>query len=195
MAVDVHGAATARPPRRRGAIGGRVRRVLGPYVLIAPAAAFIGVIFLYSLVRLGYASLHSGDNGDTGPAQLDAYRFVLNDEIFRAVKHNLLLLIGAGGARAGACDRADPARGHHGLAHLPDVVFVPYILAIPVLGTTFIYLLSLDGGLNSLLRDVGLGFLAQDWLGSPVVGAAVDRRRSSSTRSSGSAWCSSSRGC
>jgi ABC-type sugar transport system permease subunit len=48
------------------------------------------------------------------------------------------------------------------------VVFVPYILAIPVLGTTFIYLLSLDGGLNSLLRDIGLGFLAQDWFGSPT---------------------------
>ncbi len=47
------------------------------------------------------------------------------------------------------------------------IVFVPYILAIPVLGTTFIYLLSLDGGLNSLLRDIGLGFLAQDWFGSP----------------------------
>ena len=33
------------------------------------------------------------------------------------------------------------------------------MLAIPVLGTTFIYLLSLNGALNALLRAVGLGFL------------------------------------
>jgi ABC-type sugar transport system permease subunit len=41
------------------------------------------------------------------------------------------------------------------------------MLAIPVLGTTFVYLLSLDGALNTVLRDIGLGVLAQDWLGSP----------------------------
>ena len=147
----------------------RLRRVLGPYVLIAPAAGFIGVIFLYSLVRLGYASLHTGDNGNTGPAQLDAYRFVLNDDVFRtAVKHNLLLLISVPVVLVLALGIALILHeGIMGWRIYRTVVFVPYILAIPVLGTTFIYLLSLDGGLNSLLRDLGLGFLAQDWFGSP----------------------------
>ena len=147
----------------------RLRRVLGPYVLIAPAAGFIGVIFLYSLVRLGYASLHTGDNGNTGPAQLDAYRFVLNDEVFRtAVKHNLLLLISVPVVLVLALGIALILHeGIMGWRIYRTIVFVPYILAIPVLGTTFIYLLSLDGGLNSLLRDLGLGFLAQDWFGSP----------------------------
>jgi len=36
----------------------RARRPLGsrlaPYLLLAPAAAFIGVVFIYSLVRLGW---------------------------------------------------------------------------------------------------------------------------------------------
>jgi len=147
----------------------RLRRALGPYVLIAPAAGFIGVIFLYSLVRLGYASLHTGDNGNTGPAQLDAYRFVLNDDVFRtAVKHNLLLLISGPVVLVLALGIALILHeGIMGWRIYRTVVFVPYILAIPVLGTTFIYLLSLDGGLNSLLRDIGLGFLAQDWFGSP----------------------------
>jgi ABC-type sugar transport system permease subunit len=148
----------------------RLRRALGPYVLIAPAAGFIGVIFLYSLVRLGYASLHTGENGNTGPAQLDAYRFVLNDEVFRtAVKHNLLLLISVPVVLVLALAIALILHeGIMGWRIYRTVVFVPYILAIPVLGTTFIYLLSLDGGLNSLLRDIGLGFLAQDWFGSPT---------------------------
>ena len=147
----------------------RLRRALGPYVLIAPAAGFIGVIFLYSLVRLGYASLHTGDNGNTGPAQLDAYRFVLNDDVFRtAVKHNLLLLISVPVVLVLALGIALILHeGIMGWRIYRTIVFVPYILAIPVLGTTFIYLLSLDGGLNSLLRDLGLGFLAQDWFGSP----------------------------
>src|SRR3954469_17278755 len=145
-----------------------MRRALGPYALIAPAAAFIGLIFVYSLVRLGYASLHTGDNGNTGPAQLDAYRFVLNDSIFRtAVKHNLLLLISVPVVLVLALAIALILHeGIRGWRIYRTVVFVPYILAIPVLGTTFIYLLSLDGGLNSLLRDLGLGFLAQDWFGS-----------------------------
>ena len=158
-----------RPARARRSLGERLRRGLGPYVLIAPAAGFIGVIFLYSLVRLGYASLHTGDNGNTGPAQLDAYRFVLNDDVFRtAVKHNLLLLISVPVVLVLALGIALILHeGIMGWRIYRTVVFVPYILAIPVLGTTFIYLLSLDGGLNSLLRDLGLGFLAQDWFGSP----------------------------
>ncbi len=153
----------------RRSLSERLRRALGPYLLIAPAAAFLGLIFLYSLVRLGYASLHAGDNGNSGPAQLDAYRFVLNDEIFRtAVKHNLLLLISVPVVLVLALAIALILHeGIRGWRIYRTVVFVPYILAIPVLGTTFIYLLSLDGGLNSLLRDIGLGFLAQDWFGSP----------------------------
>ncbi len=43
---------------------------------------------------------------------------------------------------------------------------MPYILAIPVVGMTFVYLLGLNGIINTILRTVGLGFLAQDWLGT-----------------------------
>ena len=157
----------------------RLRRALGPYLLIAPAAAFIGLIFLYSLVRLGYASLHTGDNGDSGPAQLDAYRFVLDDPIFRtAVKHNLLLLISVPVVLVLALAIALILHeGIIGWRVYRTVVFVPYILAIPVLGTTFVYLLSLERRRSTRrCATIGLGFLAQDWLGSPVVGAAVDRR-------------------
>ena len=97
-------------------------------------------------MRLGYASVHTGDNGNSGPAQLDAYRFVLNDEIFRnAVKHNLLLLISVPVVLVLALAIALILHeGIMGWRVYRTVVFVPYILAIPVLGTTFIYLLSLE---------------------------------------------------
>jgi len=167
---------SARPPAglgRRAAsskgLGPRLRRGLGPYLLIAPAAAFLGVVFLYSLVRLGYASVHAGDNGDEGPAQLDAYRFILDDPIFRdAVKHNLLLLLSVPVTLVLALAIALVLHeGVRGWRVYRTVVFLPYMLAIPVLGTTFVYLLSLNGVLNDTLRAGGLGFLAQDWLGSP----------------------------
>jgi ABC-type sugar transport system permease subunit len=147
----------------------RLRRGAGPYILIAPAAGFIGLIFVYSLVRLAYTSLHSGDNGNAGPAQLTAYRFVLDDPIFRtAVKHNLLLLISVPVVLVLALAIALILHeGILGWRAYRTVVFVPYILAIPVLGTTFVYILSLNGGLNSLLGGVGLGFMQHDWLGSP----------------------------
>ena len=168
MTVEAHGADLA-VPRRRGHIGGRWRPILTAYLLILPAAAFITVVFIYSLIRLGYVSVHNGNNGDEGPAQLTAYRFIVDDPIFRqAVRHNLLLLLSVPFVTIMALAISFILQeGIRGWRLYRTIVFVPYMLAIPVLGTTFIYLLSLDGGLNSLLRDIGLGFLAQDWFGSP----------------------------
>ena len=45
-------------------------------------------------------------------------------------------------------------------------VFLPYVLAIPVVGIVFGYLFKLNGLVNSALETVGLGGLTQDWLGS-----------------------------
>ena len=58
------------------------------------------------------------------------------------------------------------------------IIFMPYILAIPVVGQTFVYLLGLNGIANTLLRDAGLALLAQDWLGSakwvvPSIGLVI----------------------
>ena len=169
MAVDVQGAATAKAPRRRSAIGGRVRPVLTAYLLILPAALFIGVVFLYSLARLGYVSVHTGNNGDEGPAQLDNYRFILDDPIFRdAVKHNLLLLLSVPVVLVLALAIAFVLHeGVRGWRLYRTIIFLPYMLAIPVLGTTFVYLLSLNGVINTVFGAVGLGFLEQDWLGDP----------------------------
>ena len=169
MAVDPPGAPGVQAPRGRGSIGGRVRPVLTAYLLITPAAAFIGVVFLYSLVRLGYVSVHTGNNGDEGPAQLTAYRFIVGDPIFRdAVKHNLLLLLSVPVVLVLALAIALVLHeGIRGWRLYRTIIFMPYMLAIPVLGTTFVYLLSFNGVLNSALGGIGLDFLQQDWLGNP----------------------------
>jgi ABC-type sugar transport system permease subunit len=46
------------------------------------------------------------------------------------------------------------------------LVFIPYVMAIPVVGIVFSYILQLNGVLNTILKGVGLNFLALDWLGS-----------------------------
>ena len=46
-------------------------------------------------------------------------------------------------------------------------LFLPYVLAIPVIGVVFGQLLQFNGLINQVLRAVGLGGLAQDWLGQP----------------------------
>jgi ABC-type sugar transport system permease subunit len=159
----------AGPRRRRRSLGSRLRPILVSYLLIAPSAAFIGVVFLYSLVRLGYISVHTGDTGTDGSPQLDAYRFIIDDPIFRqAVRHNLLLLFSVPIVTVLALAIAFVLHeGIRGWRIYRTIVFLPYMLAIPVLGTTFVYILSLEGVLNTALKSVGLGFLAQDWLGNP----------------------------
>ncbi len=46
-------------------------------------------------------------------------------------------------------------------------LFLPYILAVPVVGVIFSYLLTLNGALNEILRARKLDVLALDWLGNP----------------------------
>ena len=203
--ADLHSRPARRRRARREQLGRRARqaaraqlRRAWPYLLIAPAAAFIGVVFLYSLVRLGYASVHTGDNGDEGPAQLDGLPLHPRrpDLPRRRQAQPAAAAVGAGGARAGARDRASSCtRAIRGWRVYRTIVFLPYMLAIPVLGTTFVYLLSLNGALNETLRGGRPRLPGPGLARRPDLGAAADRRRSSSTTSSASGSCCSWRAC
>ena len=48
------------------------------------------------------------------------------------------------------------------------MIFLPYVLSIPVVGVVFGYVFQENGIVNSALREAGLGMLAQDWLGTPT---------------------------
>ncbi len=150
------------PPRRR-----RRRLRLGriePLVWIAPAFAVVLFVFGYSMVELVHTSLRFD-----GHWTLDNFRVTLSDPAFRtALGHNARLLI------------AVPVlvllslllsillfEGLRGWRFHRWALFLPYVLAIPVIGVVFGQLLQLNGLVNQLLRAVGLGGLAQDWLGQP----------------------------
>lgn len=49
------------------------------------------------------------------------------------------------------------------------IIFIPVILAIAAMGTTFSQLLQLNGLVNEFLRSIRLEFMAQDWLGNQQI--------------------------
>jgi ABC-type sugar transport system permease subunit len=46
-----------------------------------------------------------------------------------------------------------------------SLIFMPFVLPSVVIGIVFIYLLEKNGIINTILHNIGLGFLALDWLG------------------------------
>jgi ABC-type sugar transport system permease subunit len=140
-----------------------------PYLLVAPAVAFILLIYGYPIVRVFIDSFLSptAERGTT--VGLANYGFVINDPVFwKSAGNNVFLLFGVPIMTAVALILAvilfDRIRGWRIYRTL---VFTPYILAVPVIGVTFVYLYGYNGIVNEILRTIGLGGLAQDWLGDP----------------------------
>ena len=133
--------------------------------------ALIGAVFAYPVVTLVKYSL---ENVSTSPyvpttyAGLSNFRYIFSDSLFRtALGNNLklflcvpILAVLAVLVSAILFDRP------HGWRAYRTVLFVPYILSIPVVGVVFSTLFQLNGTTNTILRHAGLGALAQDWLGS-----------------------------
>jgi raffinose/stachyose/melibiose transport system permease protein len=142
--------------------------IVTPLMLLAPSFAVLAFVFGYPLIRVVRDSLYyPAVGGDK--FGLRNYQFVLKDPLFwQSARNNLFfVVVGVPIVTALALLFAvlifDRLRGWRLYRTL---VFMPYILAVPVVGLTFSYLYSFNGAFNSMLRGVGLDSLAQDWLGS-----------------------------
>jgi ABC-type sugar transport system permease subunit len=146
----------------------RRRRAIWPYVYILPALAAMGFAFGYPLVQVVRESFYAGSFDSPVWVGLDNYRGVLDDPEFRqSVVNNLKLLVTVpvmlGLALAIALVLNDRIRGAR---QYQAIVFLPYVLPATAIGIAFSYLLQGNGVLNTALRDIHLGDLAQDWLGN-----------------------------
>jgi ABC-type sugar transport system permease subunit len=158
----------------------RRRREVWPYLFVAPAVGAIGLVFVYPLVEVVRYSLYAGSTDTMTYVGTANYENVVKDPVFRhSLLNNLKLLLTVPVMTALALLIAvmlnDRIRGWR---QYQAVVFLPYILPATAIGLTFSYLLQRNGVLNTLLRDVGLGALAPDWLGSaswvvPAIGGVV----------------------
>ncbi len=148
----------------------RTKRFI-PYLFVAPMWALLLFVFGYPIVQIFNFSTRR-IRGATGPfIGLENYRQIFTDDIFiLSVKHNAMLLLAVPILIVIALviavflyERVSGWRFYRFL------FFVPYVIAIPVIGHVFSNLLSLNGAVNELLRSIGLGVLGLDWLGSEKV--------------------------
>jgi ABC-type sugar transport system permease subunit len=130
----------------------------------------VGLVFAYPLVAIVRYSFQRVGSGyiESEWIGLDNYDYIFSDDLFwSALLNNVQLLlcvpILVGLAALIAAVLYDRVRGWKAYRTL---LFFPYVLSIPVVGIVFGYLFQLNGLVNSALESVGLGALAQDWLGS-----------------------------
>jgi ABC-type sugar transport system permease subunit len=155
-------------------------RRLEPYLYLAPASLFLLVVFVYPIIQIIRTSLLVTTPDGNKVFGFDNYNLVSVDPVFwQAAGNNGKLLFAVPVMTLLALFVAlllfERVRGWK---FYRSVLFLPYILAVPVVATTFVYLLGLNGIFNTLLRLIGLGFLAKDWLGNafwviPSIGAVI----------------------
>jgi ABC-type sugar transport system permease subunit len=149
-------------------INSRRRFDATPYLLVGPAVALIALVYGYPIVRIVIDSFLAPTVSGGRTVSVANYSNVVADPVFwKSAGNNLFMLIGVPImtvlALVVAAVLFEQIRGWRVYRTL---VFTPYILAVPVIGATFVYLYGFNGIVNTLLRGVGLGGLAQDWLGS-----------------------------
>ncbi len=144
-----------------------------PWIYALPMIVFvmgifaypIATLFLYSVQNVG-ASAYAASSF----AGLANYRYIFNDPLFAtAIVNNLklflcvpVMVVLSVILSAILYDRPRGWRVYRTL------LFIPYVLSIPVVGVVFGYIFEYRGVLNTAIRAVGLDVLARDWLGSPA---------------------------
>ena len=151
----------------------RVRRgwldaAVVPYLYILPAILVVGVVIVYPLVLIFQESTQTLSSGASQDVGLSNYDLVRTDPVFwQAVRDNATLLLAVPIlvvlSLLFAILLFERVRGWRLYRTL---IFLPYIMAITVIGTVFSLLYEYNGPLNVALRALHLGALALDWLGN-----------------------------
>jgi ABC-type sugar transport system permease subunit len=142
-----------------------------PYLYILPLVLLLAFVFGYPLVRIFEFSFKQvrGINGPwIGWANYD---LILSQDLFwQSALHNLFLLIAVPIMVVWSLLISillyERIRGWR-LYRV--ILFVPYILAIPIIAAVMKKMFQFSGPVNEVLRWLGMDFLALDWIGSSDV--------------------------
>ncbi|MBM2619364.1 sugar ABC transporter permease [Actinoplanes sp. LDG1-06] len=156
-------------PRRRG-IGWAQRLEIvalsGPAILV-----FVGFVILPVLMAAYYGFYKwKGFGKPTNFVGLDNYVTILQDTAFHeALWHNaeilVLSLVLQGPVAVGLALLLN--RRMRGQSVIRVLIFVPYVISEVITGTAWALMLQTNGAINDVLRSIGLGGLAEDWLADP----------------------------
>ena len=142
---------------------------LTPYGFLLPTLLFLGVVFGYAVVAVVLESFRVPGLLGVTSWGVTNYHDVVHDSLFwQSLLDNLKLFLAipvmtiVGLLMAVLLhERAKGWRIYRSLA------FLPYVLAVPVVGVVFSYILERNGVLNDMLNTLHLHFLVHDWLGNP----------------------------
>ncbi|MBL9034924.1 MAG: sugar ABC transporter permease [Rhodospirillaceae bacterium] len=144
---------------------------LTPYLYVAPLVALLLFVFGYPLVRIFEFSFKMVRGIDGPWIGLRNYDLVLSQSLFwESVQHNLLLLLAVPFMVIWSLLIAVVLYERlKGWKLYRVVLFLPYILAIPIIAVIMKKMFQFNGPVNEVLRWIGLDFLALDWIGSSDV--------------------------
>lgn len=146
-------------------------RRLTPVLFVLPLVALLSFVFGYPIVRIFEFSFKM-IRGIDGPwIGLRNYELVLSQPLFwESVTHNLLLLLAIPAMVAISLLISillyERVRGWKLYRVL---LFLPYVLAIPIIAIVLKRMFQFSGPVNEILRWLSLDFLALDWIGSSDV--------------------------
>jgi ABC-type sugar transport system permease subunit len=146
----------------------RTRRLV-PYGFLLPVVLFLALVFGYAFVIVAIDSFKTpGILGVTTWGTLN-YRALFEDSLFwQSLLDNLkLFAIIPVMTIVGLLMAVLLYERVKGWKIYRSLAFLPYVLAVPVVGVVFSYMLERNGVLNQLLNSLGLHFLVHDWLGNP----------------------------
>ncbi|MFF5077566.1 carbohydrate ABC transporter permease [Actinoplanes sp. NPDC000266] len=156
-------------PRRRG-IGWAQR--LEIVALSGPAILMFTGFVIFPVLMAAYYGFYrwKGFGPPTDFVGLDNYVTILQDKAFHeALWHNgqivVLSLVLQGPIALGLALLLNQRM--RGQSAVRVLIFVPYVIAEVIVGTAWALLLQTNGAVNDVLRSVGLGGLAADWLANP----------------------------
>jgi ABC-type sugar transport system permease subunit len=144
---------------------------IAPYLYVAPLVALLLFVFGYPLVRIFEFSFKMVRGIDGPWIGVRNYELVLSQSLFwESVQHNLLLLLAVPFMVVWSLLIAVILYERlKGWKLYRIVLFLPYILAIPIIAVIVKKMFQFNGPVNEVLRWIGLDFLALDWIGSSDV--------------------------
>lgn len=136
-------------------------------VFLLPAVLFLAFVFLYPIVAVVRTSFL--DPFTDQFAGLTNYRALFADPIFHAaLVNNLKLFVVLPVLVVTSIVIAQVLHDQiRGWRVYRAVIFMPYVVPVVVAALVFGQILQSRGMVNSILESVGLGALAQNWLGDP----------------------------
>lgn len=142
-----------------------------PYLYVLPLAALLGFVFGYPLLRIFEFSFKMVRGIDGPWIGFRNYELILGHSLFwESVLHNLQLLLAIPVMVAISLIVAVLLSERvAGWKLYRIIVFVPFVLAIPIIAVVMKRMFQFSGPVNEMLRWMSLDFMALDWIGSSDV--------------------------